>query len=55
MTTEQLQREFRYRVALALVQELKGEGLITEDDFTVVQARLIHRFHPVLEGLYPKN
>ena len=55
MTTEQLQRDFRYRVALALVQELKAGGLITEDDFTVVQARLIHRFHPVLEGLYPKN
>ncbi|HPY94865.1 MAG TPA: hypothetical protein PLR12_05510 [Clostridia bacterium] len=55
MTPEQLQREFRYRVALALVQELKGEGLITEDDFTEVRARLIHRFHPVLEGLHPKN
>ena len=55
MTTEQLQRDFRYRVALALVQELKCGGLITEDDFTEVQARLIHRFHPVLEGLYPKN
>jgi len=55
MTPEQLQQEFRYRVALALVQELKVEGLITEDDFTVVQARLIHRFHPVLEGLYLKN
>lgn len=55
MTPEQLQQEFRYRVALALVQELKGEGLITEDDFTEVRARLIHRFHPVLEGLYPQN
>jgi len=55
MTPEQLQREFRYRVGLALVQELKGEGLITEDDFTEVRARLIHRFHPVLEGLHPKN
>jgi len=55
MTPEQLRREFRYRVALALVQELKGEGLITEDEFTEAQARLIHRFHPVLEGLYPKN
>ena len=55
MTPEQLQQEFRYRVALALVQELKGEGLITEDDFTEVRARLIHRFHPVLEGLHPKN
>ena len=55
MTPEQLQQEFRYRVALALVQELKAGGLITEDDFTVVQARLIHRFHPVLEGLHPKN
>ena len=55
MTPEQLRREFRYRVALALVQELKAGGLITEDDFTVVQARLIHRFHPVLEGLYPQN
>ena len=55
MTPEQLQQEFRYRVALALVQELKRTGLITDEDYTLVQARLIHRFHPVLEGLYPQH
>ena len=55
MTPEQLQQEFRYRVTLALVQELKRAGLITEDDYAQVQARLIHRFHPVLEGLYPQH
>ena len=55
MTPEQLRREFRYRVALALVQELRRAGLITEDEYALANTRLIHRFHPVLEGLDPKN
>ena len=55
MTPEQLRREFRYRVALALIQELKRAGLITEEDYAQINVLLIHRFRSVLEGLYPKN
>lgn len=55
MTPEQLQCEFRYRVALALVHELLRSRVITSDDYVHINERLIQSFHPVLKGLYPQN
>lgn len=53
MTGEQLQREFKYRAAMSLAKELLKSGMITEDDYRAVDARMIRIFEPVLKGLYP--
>ena len=53
MTEEQLQREIKYRAAMSLAKELMRSGVITEDDYRVVDARMIRIFEPILKGLYP--
>ena len=52
MTGEQLQREFKYRAAMSLAKELLKSGMISEDDYHAVDARMIRIFEPILKGLY---
>ena len=53
MTGEQLQREIKYRAAMSLAKELLRSGVISEDDYHAVDARMIRIFEPILKGLYP--
>lgn len=53
MTQEKLQLEFQYRVAMSLVKELLKGGVISEEEYRAVDARMIMLFQPVLAGLYP--
>lgn len=52
MTGEQLQRELKYRAAMSLAKELLKSGMISEDDYHAVDARMIRIFEPILKGLY---
>ena len=53
MTGEQLQREFKYRAAMSLAKELLKSGMISEDDYRTVDARMIRIFGSILKVLYP--
>ena len=53
MTQEQLQREFQYRAAMSLVEELLKRGVISDEEYRLVDARMIKHFQPVIAGLYP--
>ena len=53
MTHEQLQREFQYRVAMSLVKELLKRGAISDEEYRIVDARMIKHFQPIFVGLYP--
>ncbi len=53
MTYEQLQREFHYRAAMSLVKELLKSRVISDEEYHLVQARVIKHFQPLLAGLYP--
>lgn len=53
MTHEQLQREFQYRAAMSLVKELLKRGVISDEEYRMVDARMIKHFQPVLSSLYP--
>ncbi|MPM98875.1 hypothetical protein SDC9_146065 [bioreactor metagenome] len=52
MTGEQLQRELKYRAAMSLAKELLKSGMISEDDYRAVDARMIRIFEPIFKGLY---
>ena len=52
MTGEQLQRELKYRAAMSLAKELLKSGMISEDDYRAVDARMIRIFEPILKDLY---
>ena len=53
MMHEQLQREFQYRAAMSLAKELLKSGVISEEEYYTVDAKMIKHFQPVISGLYP--
>lgn len=53
MTGEQLHCELKYRAAMSLVKELLKSGMISEDDYRAIDARMIRIFEPIVKGLYP--
>lgn len=55
MTHEQLEHEMNYRAALALAKSILSQGVITEDDYRVINTIMISKFRPLLAGLYPKS
>jgi len=53
VTHEQLQREFQYRVAMSLARDLLKSGVLSDEEYSAVDVKMIQRFQPVLAGLYP--
>jgi uncharacterized membrane protein len=53
MTHEQFDREKRYRVALSIAKSMLHKGIINEDDYKNIDTKLMQKYHPLLEGLYP--
>ena len=46
MDREQFDREMKYQVSLSIVQSMLEKGLISTDDFSRWQQRLIERYAP---------
>jgi len=55
MTKEQFQREKRYLVALSIAKSMLRQDVIDEDDYKVINTKLMEKFHPVREGLFSKT
>lgn len=51
MTKEQFERESRYRVALSVAETMLREGLITEDDYRIIDTIFIEKYRPLFGGL----
>ena len=50
MTKEQFDREKKYQAALAVARTMLRQGVINEEDFLRIEARLKDIFKPVLGG-----
>ena len=50
MTKEQFEREKKYQAALAVARSMLRQGVINEEDFLRIEARLKDKFKPVLGG-----
>lgn len=46
MTADQLERETKYRAAIALAKSMLARGVIDADDFARIKARFIEKFSP---------
>lgn len=55
MTYHQLEREMKYRSALTLAKSMLSQGVITEDDYRIIDTIMISKFSPIIAGLYPKS
>lgn len=51
MTKDQQDREMNYRAALAIVESMLLESVITRDDYLAIDTILIDEFRPVFGGI----
>lgn len=51
MTNEQFERERRYRVAISVAVGMLKQGLISEDEYGIINERMIEKYKPLFGGL----
>ena len=51
MTNEQFERERRYRVAISVAAAMLKQGLVTEDEYCMINKRMIEKYKPFFGGL----
>ena len=55
ITHELFEREKQYRLAIAVAKSMLHDGVIDEDDYRIIDTKLLEHFRPVLAGLYPQS
>ncbi len=51
MTNELYERERRYRVAISVAVVMLKQGLLTEDEYRIINDRVIEKYRPFFGGL----
>ena len=51
MTNEQFERERRYRVAISVAGGMLKQGLLSEDEFRIINEMMIEKYTPFFGGL----
>lgn len=51
MTKEQFNREKHYGAAMALAQEMLSKGIITEDDYKVIDTMFTEKYRPLIGAI----
>ena len=51
MTNEQFERERRYRVAISVAVGMLKQGLLTEDEYRIINEMMIEKYRPFFGGL----
>lgn len=47
MTDEQFNRESRYRVAMCIARTMLHDGLISSDDYHIIDKTFIEKYRPI--------
>lgn len=47
LTKDQFEREGNYQLAMAIMRMLLGKGLLTKDEYSKANARLVERYNPI--------
>lgn len=53
MTDEQFEREKLYQASMEMFRAMLGQGLVTEEEYTVIDARMREKYSPVIGTLSP--
>lgn len=48
----QFERESRYRVAMTVAKAMLSEGLISKEEYQVIDTIFIEKYRPLFGGLY---
>ena len=51
MTNDQFERERRYRVAISVAVGMLKQGLISEDEYGIINKTMIEKYKPFFGGL----
>ena len=51
MTNDQFERERRYRVAISVAVGMLKQGLLTEDEYRIINEMMIEKYRPFFGGL----
>ena len=52
MTNKQFKREIVYQVTMSSVRIMLGKGIITEEEYTVIDTIMLEKYTPLLGGIY---
>ena len=55
MTSKEYQRERRYQMAMHIARQMLKNGVITEDDYKVIDTNMTARFAPIFGTLFSDN
>lgn len=55
MSAEQFECEKSYMLALRFAHALKEKGLLTEDEFAVIDTKLLEKYRPKFGALFSEN
>jgi hypothetical protein len=51
MTKEQFERESRYRVSISIADTMLREGLISKEEYTIIDTIFIEKYRPLFGAL----
>ena len=51
MSKEQFEREKNYRVSLAIAKSMLKKGIITDDDYSIIDTMLKDKYRPIIGSL----
>jgi len=55
MNAEQFEAEKRYMAALQFIRALRKNALLTEEEFTVIDTKLLEKYRPKFGALFSEN
>ena len=55
MTQEQMRDDMRYQAALSVAKTMLENGLITEEEYAEIDAKLPQKYRPYLGSLFSEN
>jgi len=53
MSGEQFERERLYQATIAIARAMLRSGLITEDEYAIIDTKMREKYRPCLGTLYP--
>lgn len=52
MTEEQFDREKRYQASMSMFRTMLKNGLITEEQYTIIDTKMLQKYQPLLGTLF---
>lgn len=55
MNEDQFEREKLYQATMNMFQAMLNDGLITEEQYAIIDTKMREKYHPIFGTLFPEN